>query len=648
VQVLQRPEDAAVREASEIQAEKLDDVLRSGFICLVLALSETTLAALRARGGGQRGPQEVLLSRLLTCSFCAFTVSPNRIGNAPARKAASLCVWSRASEAALASRLDATVGVLLRVAQTPSGAALLAERRIFQLLAFCPLLREFVLSNESNYVVPANSIDGAPLVMAEKQRRNLLAAWRRPAHSSWCRVLLLVATILSSVSAPSGAEHFLQVYRERFCFVFQTNLQSGRLAALEEATLMARILAFLSSSCSLAQSLATDASLRAMIFIMASCLTERSSPSEVFLPISAEERAAALVHQVAVDGDSTSAQVPSIFHQRVEYLGLEVTRSLLLALLRISSSPQWALGRTSKVTGSVALPPPAPGWPTAYQSVFGLRNAGGNAALSSETDLLRFWAALMDVVLEAGRKALEVLETLRGTRQELNRLLISSCAPPGNKEEGSDVWLPLSLALVGVGEQSTGDASQDETPGFSPSKLAMGLTPMAAPLSPTTRATSPLLGPSETRTGARVSRNRSMRFKFAARKPHSTIGGQHLTAAPEGVTLDELRDLASSVVELSCTLLCRFCQAMKSGGFGASQASPGVAVLHGLLSFLHEVLDSSESGPAALDEGTAEFLQGLRAGAEMQLRNEEVKAFQHAGTQPNPVFDGDAWVLGEA
>lgn len=647
MQVLQRPGDAAVREASEIQAEKLDDVLRSGFICLVLALSERTLTALRARAGDQRGPQEVLLSRLLTCSFCAFAASPNRIGNAPDRKAASLSVWSRADEAAMASRLDATVGVLLRVAQTPSGAALLAERRIFQLLAFCPLLREFVLSNESSYVVPANSIDGTPLVMAEKQRRNLLAAWRRPAHSSWCRVLLLVATILSSVSAPSGAEHFLQVYRERFCFVFQTNLQSGRLAALEEATLMARVLAFLSNSCSLAQSLATDASLRAMIFIMASCLTERSSPSEVFLPISAEERAAALVQQVAVDGDSTSAQVPSIFHQRVEYLGLEVTRSLLLALLRISSSPQWALGRASQVTGSVALPPPAPGWPTAYQSVFGLKNAGGNAALGSETDVLRFWAALMDVVLEAGRKALEVLETLRGTRQELNRLLISSCAPPGNKEEG-DAWLPLSLALVGVGEQSTGDGSQEETPGFSPSKLAKGLTPMAAPLSPTTRAASPILGPGETRTGPRVGRNRSMRFKFAARKPHSMIGGQQPTAAPEGVTLDELRDLASSVVELSCTLLCRFCQAMKSGGFGASQASPGVAVLHGLLSFLHEVLDSSESGPSALDEGTAEFLQGLRAGAEMQLRNEEVKAFQHAGTQPNPVFDGDAWVLGEA
>eukprot|EP00439_Symbiodinium_sp_Y106_P067406 s49_g11.t1 len=296
------------------------------------------------------------------------------------------------------------------VAQTPSGAALLAERRIFQLLAFCPLLREFVLSNESSYVVPANSIDGTPLVMAEKQRRNLLAAWRRPAHSSWCRVLLLVATILSSVSAPSGAEHFLQVYRERFCFVFQTNLQSGRLAALEEATLMARVLAFLSNSCSLAQSLATDASLRAMIFIMASCLTERSSPSEVFLPISAEERAAALVQQVAVDGDSTSAQARQSGRRKKE--------SLLLALLRISSSPQWALGRASQVTGSVALPPPAPGWPTAYQSVFGLKNAGGNAALGSETDVLRFWAALMDVVLEAGRKALEVLETLRGTRQE--------------------------------------------------------------------------------------------------------------------------------------------------------------------------------------------------------------------------------------
>lgn len=60
----------------------------------------------------------------------------------------------------------------------------------------------------------------------------------RPAHSAWCRVLLLMSTLLASGAAAEEAEVFIQarsgrcqVYRNRFCYVFQSALQSGRLAA---------------------------------------------------------------------------------------------------------------------------------------------------------------------------------------------------------------------------------------------------------------------------------------------------------------------------------------------------------------------------------------------------------------------------------
>eukprot|EP00438_Fugacium_kawagutii_P026129 Skav217688 [mRNA] locus=scaffold2051:19337:24733:+ [translate_table: standard] len=90
-----------------------------------------------------------------------------------------------------------------------------------------------VLNTESAYVVPSNASDNVSM-MAEHKRHGLLSAWRRPVHSAWCRVLLLVSNLVSSKAASpcSGeVEMFLQVYRNRFCYIFQSALQSGRLAA---------------------------------------------------------------------------------------------------------------------------------------------------------------------------------------------------------------------------------------------------------------------------------------------------------------------------------------------------------------------------------------------------------------------------------
>eukprot|EP00435_Cladocopium_sp_Y103_P042277 s1042_g11.t1 len=370
----------------------------------------------------------------------------------------------------------------------------------------------------------------------------------------------------------------------------------------------------------------------------------------------------------------SSHQVPSVFHQRVEYLGLlelfealvvlVALENLLLALLRISSLPQWlglAPATAVKAPDGIGM---AQGWPTAYQSVFGLKDGG--PTLNAAEDPVRLWALLMDVALEAGRKAVEYLDTLRGQREEMHRLLIA------NSSSGKgDPWLPLSLSLAGVGESSTPDGAPPSPGGFSPSHLAMGLTPMAAPLSPTGRA-SPHFGPDTRRDGTRVALRsggcadeanipkgtqrgkRALRYKFAARRPHAALGSQLGCATPEGISLTELRKLASSVLELSCMLLCRFCQAVsgvtKSGV--SAPRGPSIGILHGLLSFLHEIL-SSDSG--LLDSETVSFLGALQA-REQQLGTEamssdggglvdekaiasalsQAKVLQDAGSQPNP------------
>lgn len=340
---------------------------------------------------------------------------------------------------------------------------------------------------------------------------------------------------------------------------------------------------------------------------MGSCLTERAAVSETFLPRSREERRAAQVgvlqafHPVSAAfralrtslelrshvspwlldlgrcpkwlwtakprrrrpadpqflyiisrAPALDSEVPSIFHQRVEYLGLELLRNLLLALLRITSGATWLASGAR----TVLVQQMAQGWPTAYQSIFGLKDGGlggkergeswvkslilydymvflSRFSMSSpgsvQADPVRLWAVLMDVPgqeqvelcgygrLRATRRA--SLSGLVGGRSKgrgvlgdlkipqggarsarlqgdpmrfrsctdcssRNRLSevrdrggdvgISSLEGFGSAEKGSfrpgDAWLPLSLALVGVGELS---ADSSSPAGQRPSQFAL-------------------------------------------------------------------------------------------------------------------------------------------------------------------------------
>merc|ERR1712070_419170 len=96
------------------------------------------------------------------------------------------------------------------------------------------------------------------------------------------------------------------------------------------ATVACRILALMSQQSGAAESLLAEAATHAFAVVVGTCLADRTAPSEVFLPVSAAERIGARVN----DAEST-ASVPSVFHQRVEHLALDLQRSILLALLRV-------------------------------------------------------------------------------------------------------------------------------------------------------------------------------------------------------------------------------------------------------------------------------------------------------------------------
>jgi len=275
------------------------------------------------------------------------------------------------------------------------------------------------------------------------------------------------------------------------------------------------------------------------------------------------------------------------------------------------------------------------------------------------SDLARLWTGVMDVALEGAHKVVELLTSLHG--QEAKHMTVTSSVSGGQED-----WLPLSLALAGV-EELGADTAGDRTSvgrGSSPSNLALGLTPLAAPHSPSrgvgTPGTPPLTPTGTKRRSSAVaaetsgsstgSGKRGLRYKFAVRRPHATLGGQVASgAAPEGTTISELQSLCSNILELSCTLLCRFCQAMRSATPAKQHTSPGAAVLHGLLSLLQELAESSQQGTIGLNRENLDYLQELAAALKgaANFGVGETDGFQQSGFQPNPAFDGDAWVLGE-
>eukprot|EP00929_Paragymnodinium_shiwhaense_P006638 TRINITY_DN11045_c0_g1_i1.p1 TRINITY_DN11045_c0_g1~~TRINITY_DN11045_c0_g1_i1.p1 ORF type:complete len:3077 (+),score=722.35 TRINITY_DN11045_c0_g1_i1:129-9359(+) len=711
--LLTSPEDALVRIAAETRTRALDHALRTGVNSLILALAERVVHVLRSRAAKGQLPaalgsvagaalQRHLLPQLLSCNNIVFSpgldrhrISLGLLALGP-RIALTAPLWDRAVETCWATRLDATLSVLLAVSKTPEGALLLAEQRCFALLAYCPLLHAAVLPIDAPAAAAAGGGLGqfpAAYAWPSSSARNAAAAagaqsssssstgatpWRRPLHNSWCQALLLVASVLSSApQLASEAVVFLEAYAPRLRYIFRSGLQSGHLAMLEETTAACRILALLSGRCAQAESLLAEAATQAFAFIVNTCVTERSSPSEVFLPVSQLEQLSARPtgRQGNADAEASPAAVPSIFHQRVGYLALDFSKSLLTALLRVSSSPTWLRSAVESVQGawSAAAPAHAPtGWPQA-PSILGFAAGPGGAFPAAAGSPERIWAAVMDIALEAARRVVEILESLAEDRREALLFVTGASTTSANafglEGGGSGLWIPLSLAIAPMVPEAAGVAATSSAGLQSPGGLARGLSPPRAPKSPSRTfgasgaagLLSPTMGPKQTSStaGRGATTGGARCFKHMALRPEAAASGQATRGCtPEYTSIEDLRGLCSSVLEMICTLLCHFCQTTGSsitaqtgagalGGPGAmanGASTTAASVLHGLLSFLHELQTSPKLKALGIDQ-TMDYL-GLLDNALRSSQNLGMMApeHEHAREKDGDWIDGEAWV----
>lgn len=634
----------------EAQVKALDHFVSSGLQGVVLTLVERVVTALcqRGRNGHLEAHavttiQRSLLPQLLSCSCAVFSPSLDHQRltlTAPGSwwsGSLNFGVWSRAVEAAWGCRLDAVLSVLLAIAQSADGAVLIAEHRAFLLLAYCPLLHAAVLPASQGLQFPAayawpatNDAAGAWPASGSG------APWRRPLHASWCRALLLAATTLSAAPQLAGeCRVFLEAFMPRLRYVFRSGLQSGHVAILEEAAVACRLLALMSHRCSLAETLLVEAATQAFVFVVGTCLSERSSPSEVFVPVTAVERLAA---QLPSDSEASPALVPSIYHQRVEYLALELHRNLLVALLSVAASPTWL---SNPGTGAAVAPAAAPGaWPNT-PSALGLRPlAGGGLGMpDGSASPLRLWAAVMDATLEGARRVVEILEALQDPGRSSLLLVAESAGAAAGGGAGGGALVPLSFGLAPLEPQSEAEAQEPGRPGgpqASPGGLARGLAP---PSQQGLGGLSPIrspLGRSRTRRPAGSPPHGTV-YKHLALQAQSTVGGQvALGLVPEYVTFEDLRALCGSILEMSCTLLCHFCQAMRSSIFsGGEWSAPGASVLSGLLNFLHEAPLRS----LGLDAASVDYVAELDAA---------LRSWQHLGAPEGEERHrmGEAWAAG--
>jgi len=517
-------------------------------------------------------------------------------------------------EAAWACRLDASLSVFQNIAQTAAGAVLLAENRIFTLLAYCPLIHYAVLPPANSGQFPAAY--AWPQHTPQGTRAPVGAPWRRPLQVSWCRALALVATLLAS--APElgpQASVVLEVFEPRLRHLFRSGLQTGHMAILEEAAVACRLLALMPRDFAAADRLLADAATHALAFVIGTCLTERSNPSEIFMPVSLEEQLSAQVDR-KTEAATLPAVVPSVFHQRLEYITLDLLQSMLSGLLKATSSPAWLNNAASWDRGPAwsAAPQASPGdWPST-PSLMGLRVHVCASGTEPGGQQHRLWTAVMDVALEGGRRVAGLLASLSRRGQHL----YVGDALADTTRDAERLFIPLSLALATLNPQETETitlALTHNTAGrgpASPGGLARSLTPPMVPKSPRLAVgLSPPSSPSSTPrskvTRKRGERAQGQRYQHMALRPHCTLGGQCAhCVVPEYVSLAELRKLCNVIVEMSCTLLFHFCKAMGTGTLaGQEQPGPSVTVLHGLLSFLQE------SRMSGLDAPTLEFLTKL-------------------------------------
>eukprot|EP00928_Gymnodinium_smaydae_P100646 TRINITY_DN9921_c0_g1_i1.p1 TRINITY_DN9921_c0_g1~~TRINITY_DN9921_c0_g1_i1.p1 ORF type:complete len:2483 (-),score=370.45 TRINITY_DN9921_c0_g1_i1:55-6945(-) len=707
--LVRSPEDALARCAAETRTRALDHALKSGIVSLVLGLAERAVTALRDRAtrtagvpqpqaslNGQAAAgnmlQHALLPRLLSCSCIVFspkldqhriTLGLMSIGGRPGLTAP---LWDRAVEAAWATRLDAVVSCLFSVSQTAAGAVVLAEQRCFALLAYCPLLHASIMpqnasaSSSSSANAAATQFPAAYAWPASNGVSTRGASgggaaatpWRRPLHVSWCSVLQLVASILASAPQLSDdATVFLEAYAPRLRYVFRNGIQSGHMAVLEEANAICRVLALMKNRSGLVESLLAEAAMHSLSFVVNTCLTERSSPSEVFLPVSGlEQLSGQSPGSKGTDDASLSqgspASVPSVFHQRVEFLALDLCRNLLATLLRAASSPTW-LGHAAAAADTAwsLTPASAPsGWPAA-PSVLGLGpQATGTGA--AEGGPRRLWASVMDAALDGARHVVDLLESLPGGRQSRGLLLVAQREGlPAPVTEGGAL-VPLSLALAVLEPDSAFPGSGAGAGSVSsPSFLSLTLTPPLAPRSPSRGMLQSLssFGELDGTGGAGAKRQSTgsgpQYYRYMALRPASYFGGQHAVGiVPDYVSVADLRGLCGCILEMTCTLLCHFCQASRSSIMaspsGGEPERGAPAVLHGLLSFLHELRSSAASGTLAIDKGTLDYLteldNGLRSWQQLGSvsavdRELEQQQLQQQRQAFNAELDGEPWMI---
>lgn len=278
---------------------------------------------------------------------------------------------------------------------------------------------------------------------------------------------------------------------------------------------------------------------------------------------------------------------------------------------------------------------------------------------------MRLWAAVMDVTLEGARRVVDIVEGLHETSQEPQRtnlfLLVSSdsngigssqepFASGGGalatfgRKDWSEARVPLSLALVPLEPKSEGTAGPAGSSNrMCADSLAKGLLP--TPL-PDTIQNPALQQPGAQPQLAQIQgmqpqalqqqggqpqgaqplpllaqpkeedRVRRALYGSMALRPHSVWGGQLAQGlAPEHVALAEVRSLCCTILEMSCTLLCHFCQATRSSIMHSGERSaPASSVLHGLLNFLHQTLGAQQSNEGiGLDESTVQYMWQLDA-----------------------------------
>ncbi|CAD7938990.1 unnamed protein product [Amoebophrya sp. A120] len=245
----------------------------------------------------------------------------------------------------LARRIDACVGLYMSISSSLHGATLLLERGLLSQLAAHPVLQTFYGNGK------------AELSAYEADQR-------KPLHASWCQVLALVGHLLATAAPVDGVSEFLNAYEDRFLHVLEEKEMISELAMVEEVCAMSKILCHVPSHDARTVYLLSMA-LKAQNFLASVVHVEHhGSGSEVVRPQSIPERVAAGVNELY---GFFPAVVPSLFHQRSQYLTYDMCRHVLLSLLRLmAQEPQllaqnffevdYAGDKNDRLTNSARLP----------------------------------------------------------------------------------------------------------------------------------------------------------------------------------------------------------------------------------------------------------------------------------------------------